>query len=130
MQGLLESIPTFTVIENILLHNISYSIIEIAEEEVPLSPDPGDPYYYPMLAVMLLLFCAVSMGVYLILCSRYRKRIRELDAESDRHLGWRLWKLRNLVNELELQKAESLIQEMQESFQKNVKNGEPFLGNA
>lgn len=53
--------------------------------------------------------------VCLILCNKYRKRIRELDAECERHLEWRLWKLRSLVNEMELQNAESMVQEIEES---------------
>lgn len=130
MHGLLESIPGLSIVGNILLQNISYSIIEVKEEEVPLAPGLGAPYYYPMLAVMILLFCTVSMAVYLIICNGYRKRIKELDGENATHLGWRLWKLRSMVNELELQKAESLIWEMQENFQKNIKNAEPFFGEA
>lgn len=130
MHGLLESFPGLSIVGNILLQNMSYSIIEVKEEEVPLAPGLGDPYYYPMLAVMILLFCTVSMAVYLIICNGYRKRIKELDGENGGHLGWRLWRLRSMVNELELQKAESMIREMQESFKKNVKNAEPFLGEA
>lgn len=130
MHGLLESFHGLSIFGNILLQNMGYSIIEVKEEEVPLAPNPGDPYYYLMLAGMVLLFCIVSLAVYFILCKGYRKRIRELDGENGGHLGWRLWRLRSMVNELELQKAESMIREMQESFQKNVKNAEPFLGEA
>ena len=126
MSGVIEKFLKVGILGNILLQNANYTLIEIKEEEVPLYAGPGDTYYSLAIAVMMVLLITTFLVTYFVICSRYRKSIRELDAGSDKNLGWRLWRLRKTANELELQKAESLIQEMQKSFQKNVENAEPF----
>lgn len=128
MQGMIKSFSTVFVVGNILLQNAGYSIVQIEEEETPLYAGPGDPYYLLAITAMLLLLLTACLITYLVLCDRYRRRIRELDAQNHTHLGWKLWKLRGIANELELQKAESLIQKMQESFQQNLNQAETFCG--
>lgn len=127
MSGLTENFLKIGILKNILLQEANYSLVEIREEEVPLYAGPVDTYYYATIAVMLALLVVAFLVTYLVICSKYRKYIRELGNGDGKQLGWRLWKLKETVNELEVQKAESMIREMQESLQKNVKNGEPFL---
>ena len=130
MKNLIVRVMTIIFTGGTFLQKVNYTIVEIKDEEVPLAPGRGSPYFYPMLFTMILLILLLSVMIYGILCYRYRKRIGELDAEIDMHSEWRLWKLRETVRELEEAKAESAMQEIQKEFERNSKNAEPFYGNA
>lgn len=130
MKNLIVRVMTIIFTGGTFLQKVNYTIVEIKDEEVPLAPVRGSPYFYPMLFTMILLILLLLVMIYGILCYRYRKRIAELDTEIDMHSEWRLWKLRETVRELEEAKAESAMQEIQKEFERNSKNTEPFFGNA
>ena len=50
---------------------------------------------------------------YILLCIRYRKRIREL--QPGEHPGWNWWKLRRQITELEYQKAEGIVEDIRKA---------------
>ena len=43
------------------------------------------------------------------MCYRYRKRILELDEDKAKASGWKLWELKEMIIELEEEKAEKAV---------------------
>lgn len=99
---------TFTagVVEKILVNSVNYRIVQIEEEITPLNSGIGENYYFHALVAMVIVLILALLISYIVTCSRFRKRIRELDEQRNLKLTWNLWKLKQLINELELEKAE------------------------
>ena len=70
-------------------------------------------YYGDTLAAMLLIGLILMTTAYILLCIRYRKRIREL--QPGEHPGWNWWKLRRQITELEYQKAEGIVEDIRKA---------------
>ena len=92
---------------------MSYRIVEIKDEGTPLVPTVQNIYYEDALLGMIIAAILMMVAAYLIICSRYRNRIRQL-SENEK-VGWKLWILRRRMTELEYQKAESLIEDMKKA---------------
>jgi len=109
--------------------NGGYTLIEIEEEPVPLAalPEAGDGYFKTVVAVMIIMMLVWMAVLYFLNCYKCRTRIRQLTHDSEVYLGWRLTRLRETVEELELQEAEELVDDMEKIFIKNVREVEPFL---
>lgn len=97
---------TAGVVEKILVNSVNYRIVQIEEEMTPLYSGIGENYYIHALAGMVIVLFLAILISYIVTCSRFRKRIRELDEQGTLKPTWNLWKLKQLVNELELEKAE------------------------
>lgn len=114
MQGLIEQVIRNAVSISALVINAGYRIIQITEEEVPLAPGAGSSYLYPVLGAMVVVALILTVGAYGILCYRCRQRIAYLDSEKAKTAGWRLWKLKEMVVELEEEAAEESMRGMEE----------------
>lgn len=114
------------IIVSFFAMNMEYQITKIEEEKVPLAAAPVDEYYGITVAVMVAAALALTAVIYLFLCRNCRKRIRELRGEDKCYCGWNLWHLKETVSEMELQKAEKIVEDMKESFSKNL---EPLCAN-
>ena len=122
IKGLCGSSETAAV----FLQSVNYNITEIEEDPVPLAAGVTNQFYLPTILGMAAVLIVLVAVTYWIGCRRYRKRIQELEDGKQCYCGWNFWKLRETTNELELQKASYMIKEMQESFQKNLNEAEPF----
>lgn len=92
-----------------LIKSVTYRLVQIEEEMTPLHSGTSENYYiYALVGMVIVLLLAILIS-YIVTCSRYRKRIRELDEQQLVNPTWNLWKLKQLVNELELKKAEIAI---------------------
>jgi len=100
----------------VFLNEISYSIVKIEEEAIPLSSGPQDTYYFWAIVGMVMLIFLAALVTYLVQCERYRKRIRELNERGAKQPGWELWKLKEVVKELEMQKTDELIGKMEKQI--------------
>lgn len=102
---------TFTagVVGKALLKSVTYRLVQIEEEMTPLHSGVNENYYIHALIGMAIVLLLAILISYIVTCSRYRKRIRELDEQQLVKPTWNLWKLKQLVNELELKKAEIAI---------------------
>lgn len=109
MHGLIEQMNRFIHTSSALIQSISYRIIEITDEELPLAPGPGSSYFYPVLGAMFALLLLLLLMGYGIMCYRYRKRILELDEDKAKASGWKLWELKEMIIELEEEKAEKAV---------------------
>lgn len=105
-----------------------YSLIVIQDERIPLSrmPEVNAEYFGMIVGVMLLMIIASIVGLYLLNCCRYRQRIRQLKEDKTVYGGWNLRRLRETAMDMELQKAEQIVNDMQEIFYKNLREAEPF----
>lgn len=93
----------------ILLQQVEYRLTVIEDEtEVPLAAGATMEYYWPTVAVMVLVAISVMAAVYLLNCNRYRRRLQELAPEGYRYRGWQLKRLKEAVSEVEIQKTEDL----------------------
>lgn len=99
-----------------------YTLIEIEEECIPLSglPKSDGSYFFVTVGAMIAVILIGTLALYLFGCYGYRKRIRQLRRGQDVYCGWKLWRLRETVKELEMQEVEQIVTEMQEIFKKNI----------
>ena len=109
MHGLIEQMNRFTHTSSAFIQSISYRIVEITDEELPLAPGSGNPYFYTVLGAMVALLLLLLFMIYGIMCYRYRKRILELDEDKTKAPGWNIWELKERIIELEDEKAEKSI---------------------
>lgn len=116
MHGIINGMSELSLTASIFLQSVSYYITEIQDEQVPLASRAGNQFYLPTILGMTVLIFLLMLITYWIGCRNYQKRIKELDEEKKCYCGWNFWKLRETVNELELQKADDLLNEMQEAF--------------
>ena len=93
----------------VLIKSVNYRLVQIEEEMTPLHSGVSENYYTHALIGMAIVLLLAILISYIVTCSRYRKRIRELDEQKLVQPTWNLWKLKQLVNELELKKAEIAI---------------------
>mgnify|MGYP000014815632 CR=1 FL=1 len=109
----------------------SYRIIRIEDDPTPLAAGTHstgiysravqEGYYGDTLAAMLLIGLILMATAYILLCIRYRKRIRELQPGEQpgehpgEHPGWNWWKLRRQITELEYQKAEGIVEDIRKA---------------
>lgn len=101
----------------------SYRIIRIEDDPTPLAAGTHstgiysravqEGYYGDTLVAMLLIGLILMATAYILLCIRYRKRIREL--QPGEHPGWNWWKLRRQITELEYQKAEGIVEDIRKA---------------
>lgn len=101
MSGMLYSVPVALT---------GYRIVQIEDEMTPLARTAQGDYYGNMIAGMLGIGVLLLLMVYIIICTKYRKRIVELQA--DMHPGWNWWKLRKQATELEDKKAEGIVEDI------------------
>lgn len=104
MGSMLYSIPVILT---------GYRIVQIEDEATPLAqtaPAAQSVYYGDTVVGMLGIGILLLIAVYIILCGKYRKRIKEL-GENVRP-GWNWWKLRKQATELEDQKAEGIVEDI------------------
>lgn len=97
---------------HILVKNVNYRITEFAEEKVPLSSGAGCPYYGFTITALIVAVCILLIGGYIVWCSKYRKRVSELNGDCTGIAGWNVWKLQRKISELEMQRTEELMTEM------------------
>lgn len=116
MYSIINGMNERSLTASIFLQSVNYYITEIQDEQVPLAPGVKNQFYLPTILGMIVLILLLMVLTYWIGCRNYQKRIRELDEEKKCYCGWNLWKLRETVNEQELQKADDLLNEMQEAF--------------
>lgn len=86
----------------------SYRLVIIEPERIPLSAGTGatDSFLVLTLAVMLATVVCICLWAYLARCRDYRERIRKLDPGGEEvYMGWNIWRLRQTVEELELDRA-------------------------
>lgn len=95
-----------SILKEISSVQLNYSIVTLEDEETPLAAGPGTDYLWLTLAVMVLVAVCVILAIYLIRCSGYRKRIRELNTDGSAYLGWSFSKLKETVAELEAERVE------------------------
>lgn len=101
----------------------SYRIVRIEDDPTPLAAGTQGTgiysratqggYYGDTLAAMLIICLILMVTAYILLCIRYRKRIRELQPGA--HPGWNWWKLRRRITELEYQKAEGIVEDIRKA---------------
>lgn len=95
-----------------IMQQADYRLIYIADEEVPLASSLiRENRFFPVtVAVMLTLILVTLVLVYYIQCKKYRNRIAYLSGErKDFHTGWNLIKLREEVQEMELEAVEQAV---------------------
>lgn len=105
-----------------------YTLIRIEDEQVPLGLLPGDAnqYFGPVAGVVIAMLLACVCAAYLMACQRYRTRIGQLDREHERYCGWTLRRLRETVEELELEETAYMEKEIQNFFSEKDLKAEPF----
>ena len=112
---------TYEIIgKSMTILNAGYRLIEIKEEPIPLARIPEEGYFGTVIAVMLLMAAVWVAAAYLIACWKYRVRIRELRQNDKGYYGWNLKRLRDMSTEMELQRAEQIVEDMQSIFKKNI----------
>lgn len=93
---------------------ISYRITEIREESVPLAAGvQHNTYYGDTITAMICIGVLFVALAYILLCMFYRRRIRLLTETSKG--GWKLWKLKKQVTDLEDRKAAEIVKGIQRS---------------
>uniref|UniRef100_UPI0040560C3F hypothetical protein n=1 Tax=Acetatifactor sp. TaxID=1872090 RepID=UPI0040560C3F len=109
--------------------NGGYTLIEIEEEPVPLGvfEETGAGYFTTVLAVMILILIVLMIVFYFMNCYKCKMRIKQLQHDQNVYHGWNLGRLRETVEELELQETDALVCDMEENFRKKFQNVEPFL---
>ena len=95
-----------SILKEISSVQLNYSLVVLEDEKTPLAASPGTDYLWPTLAVMALAAVCLILAIYLIRCSGYRRRIRELNTVGAAYLGWALSKLKETVAELEAERVE------------------------
>ena len=95
---------------DLMVQSVSYHITQIVEEKVPLSGGAGAPYYWIMVGTLIVLMSILLVIGYIAWCMQYRRRVIELQGGSREHIGWNYRKLRMRINELEIQRAEEMMQ--------------------
>lgn len=92
-----------------IAQQIGYRLVCIEDDEmVPLDFGIREEYYGLTMAVMILVLIALIITIYCSICSRYRKRIRQLDQTVNP--GWNLIRLREMEREVEMQKVSELAE--------------------
>lgn len=108
-------------------HMRDYSLIVIEENPVPLSASVSEGYFDVTFATMTFVLILAVIVVYLCYCCGYRARIRELMQEEAAYMGWNPVRLRITAQELEMRRAEQVMDDMQKVFETNIKKSEPSL---
>lgn len=105
-----------------------YTLIRIEDEQVPLGllPRNANQYFGPVAGVVLAMLLVCVCAAYLMTCRRYRTRIGQLDRERKRYCGWMLRRLRETVEELELEETAYMEKEIQKFFSEKDLKAEPF----
>ena len=88
----------------------NYRITKIEDEQIPLAQAVSDTYYRDTIIGLLAVGLLLIAVAYIILCCKYRKRIKEL--REDARPGWNWWKLRAQAAELEDRKAEVIVEDI------------------
>lgn len=107
------------VMLNTLSANPGYLITEIEEENSAAAAIAERQYYAVTLAALGVVTVLLIAALYLLICHNYRKRVLELREEEECYFGWNVWRLKATVSELELQKAERIVEDMKKSLSKN-----------
>lgn len=100
--------------------NASYRLTWIEEEEVPLLRAPKDDFYGMTILVMAVILILLAVAGYILMCEKYRRRIIDLVADKKVYCGWAIWKLRDTVVDLEMQKAEWIVKDIKNNFEKCI----------
>lgn len=105
---LLQKLLMTVRIGSVLLTQEPYVLTVIEEEEVPLAANVQGDFYGWTIAFMALLLAMFAVAIYLVICNRYRKRIRRLDPIGTSYMGWHLGKLKETVLEVEQQSVDNM----------------------
>lgn len=87
---------------------MDYTIIQIEEEQIPLTATMGNNFFGMAMIILLILFVAFMLIMYLSCCRRYQSRIRQLDNTGLAYGGYRIAELKKTITELEMVKLAEL----------------------
>lgn len=109
---LLSGVCRLIYLGGFALQNLSYKLIVIEDEDVPLSPDaPGGTRFFPLtLSLMAVIIVGTLVSIYYFRCRQYQKRISELSENNEStYSGWNLKRLKETILELEMEKVDENI---------------------
>lgn len=86
-----------------------YMLVQMYEEEVPLSAYIDDGMFVGMVVAMAAIILTLTLISYLTGCYQCRKRIAELKNVEKVSRCWNLRRLQKQIKDLELMKAEEFF---------------------